>query len=264
MQHIRRLLPDKFPVVLLDSIEDTLDRIKEDIGLPYYQKQDNSTIKIRKQIIDWMIIVTSKLKLSDSCFYLQVEILDSFFENKEHDLDSNDFHMLAIGAIRIASKIEEIYCLTMSTTIKHLCHNRFTKEDLIVYELFVLKTIKYKIKSNYFKDFVFVVFEIFYKNNSLFEFIDYFDFVYKLCIFNYKFYRSMKKIYLYLSISYFCLKKFKNENKMDFQECKFLEFVDIFGCNLKEIYKFDKKISALKENFSNEGTYQYFKEPIVK
>ena len=263
MESIRRLLPELKSDKVLESIEDTLVKLKEEKDqIPCYLDLNNSKCAIRKKIIDWIIIVNKKLSISDISFYIQVDIIDTFFEKIYFDLETDDFHLLAITAIRLASKYHEIHSISMPLTVKNICHNRFNKEDLIIYEILVLKTLKYRVKYNNFKDFVFLVIEIFYKNNNRYKFEEYFDFIYKLCIFNYKFYRKLSKINLFLAITFFCLEKFKNENKLAYDSRKFYELVKYFDYDFPELIKISKKIILLKEKF-NDDDYEYFKHPIL-
>jgi hypothetical protein len=107
----------------------------------------------RNQMLDWMRFVCRKLNLYDRTFFTAVDLFNVSLD-KFKSLSNDDLHLIAITCIFIASKIHETNLLQLDFISSQVGQNRFEKDDYLMTELLILKTINFKIPNNYFLDFV--------------------------------------------------------------------------------------------------------------
>ena len=228
-----------------NSLEDTISLIRNDKCKQFYFNISCIQQDLRRQIIEWMIIVNNKLNFSSNCFHIQIEIFDSFCDSKEFKLETLDIHLLAVTAINLSAKFEEIKILTLNTIIQNVCHNKYTKEEILKFEIVLLKTLKYRIKSNYFCDFAIIFSELFSIEKTRKQYYDIFVFNYQKAIIDYRFYRKYSKLQLYLAVVYVSLLKINIGNQVKFSEILFLVVVESIGCNIKNVMMIAKKLAIL-------------------
>ena len=125
-----------------------------------------NAMNTRKLLFDWLLLVNSKIGFGNECLTLTFDIIDAYLLKRTHDIDSEDFFLLALSAHRIASKFEEVKFLSLEATVRELCHENFDEKDLIYSEKLILRTIKFMVKKNYFNDFVHILIENIFKNCS--------------------------------------------------------------------------------------------------
>jgi hypothetical protein len=58
-----------------------------------------------------------------------------------------NFHLLGVVVIFIASKYEDVGCLTMKKLLSKVCHNKFTQEQITSTEIDILQSLNFKIRS---------------------------------------------------------------------------------------------------------------------
>ena len=127
----------------------------------YKYHRDKNSINInksyilqRKSLIDLIHKISTKMNYKSRTFYLAVNYLDIIF-NKQKDIKYN-YNLLAAACLIISSKFCEN--VPLKPTFKHFINlyneeinnNELqgTKEDLFLYEIFVCKSLDYKL--NYF------------------------------------------------------------------------------------------------------------------
>ena len=99
----------------------------------------------RSLVVDWIIESCNHLKVKDETCLLSVLILDNYIKH-EHviiQLERFNFKLIAIAAILIASKYEEIYPPDFEDFMK--LDIRFSKEQLIKAESNILCELKYNV-----------------------------------------------------------------------------------------------------------------------
>ena len=69
--------------------------------------QDDISEKMRSILVDWLIDVHVKFKLSDNTLYLAINIMDRFLCKTK--LSRKKLQLLGVSAMMIACKLEEIY-----------------------------------------------------------------------------------------------------------------------------------------------------------
>lgn len=108
----------------------------------YIELQPQLTWDYRSQLIDWLIKVHEKFQLLPETLYLAVNIMDRFLSKKVATL--NRFQLVAITALMIACKYEEIFCPTLKDLL-YIVDNEYTTEDIIQAEKFMINTLNFEL-----------------------------------------------------------------------------------------------------------------------
>lgn len=101
-----------------------------------------------------MVEVLTTFKTSDQTFFLAISIMDRFFKMTDRKIHSSELHLTGIASMFIASKYEDVHCLTMKTVINKIGHDKFDVMQIQVRELEILKTIGFTIGVPTVKEFI--------------------------------------------------------------------------------------------------------------
>lgn len=105
--------------------------------------QKTFTPKVRSRLINWCIEVNSKLKLLPETMYMTVSLIDRYFEKTLID-QQNQVQLVAVGAILIASKYEEIYPPDVADLI-YLTQNTYSRKEIFKIEINILETLDFNL-----------------------------------------------------------------------------------------------------------------------
>ena len=108
-----------------------------------------------------MTEVILKFELSLRTFFLSVKIFDKFLMITSKSFENSDILLLGIGCMFIASKYEDVENLNISVFVKHIGHNKITKEKLINIEQEILKTLNFDINLPVCVDFLTLISKVF-------------------------------------------------------------------------------------------------------
>ena len=120
----------------LKSIENS-DLPKENY-MKTVQKDINE--KMRKILLDWLIDVHAKFKLSTETLFLTINIIDRYLSKKS--IHRKYLQLLGVTSMLIASKYEDIYPPEIKDFI-FMTDNAYTKEELIKMENDILDKIQF-------------------------------------------------------------------------------------------------------------------------
>jgi len=242
-----------------DSLHETVDQIKKKVT-PEPTLLKDEIQELRQKLLDWMLVIIGKLKLSDQCYFIAVGIFDDYIQ-KSLDLPKGDFHIIAVVSLVLASKFEEANYITLDNAYKNLCYKKYSFERLRTAELEILMTLKCKLPRDYFEEFCISIVDLTRKRtsdtNATKAHLKAANFVYKLLLQNYNFQHNYNQILQYFSIVYFCLNnEFKHERfRGGFQSFKFFEIADKYNVKMKDILCINEQIinefSYFKENLSD-------------
>jgi hypothetical protein len=90
-----------------------------------YKHKINS--EIRTKMVDWMIEVLAVYKSEAETFFLSVHLMDSFIDNCNHILKSEDIHLIGVTCMFIATKFEDIIPIRISCFEKKISHGIFNE-----------------------------------------------------------------------------------------------------------------------------------------
>lgn len=98
--------------------------------------------KVRAGVVDWMVEVQGKHELQPETLYLSVNILDRYLEKEK--VSKNKLQLVALAALMIAAKYEEIYPPTPKDLIRSLAKSCM-KEELLSAETSILQKLKFEL-----------------------------------------------------------------------------------------------------------------------
>lgn len=111
---------------------------------PHYillQKELNA--KMRAILIDWLIDVHLKFKLTAETLYLAVSLLDRFLTKNQ--IPREKLQLLGVSCLFLASKYEDIYPPDLKECL-FVTENSYTKEEMLKLEGEILNTVDFRIK----------------------------------------------------------------------------------------------------------------------
>ncbi len=98
--------------------------------------------KMREVLVDWLIDVQVKFKLLPQTFFLAVNILDRACE--QICANKNNFQLLGITCLFIASKYEEIYYPKLRE-YSYVCADTYTTNQILQMEEKILKALNFNL-----------------------------------------------------------------------------------------------------------------------
>ncbi|CAD8194357.1 unnamed protein product [Paramecium octaurelia] len=100
----------------------------------------------RGKMIDWMIEVFASnnddYSNNDLTFFRAANLLDAYLRSS-YNLNELDMYLIGVTCILIASKIEDIYQLSIKTIIQDLSHNNFSLFQIKQQEQIILETLNF-------------------------------------------------------------------------------------------------------------------------
>ena len=96
-------------------------------------------------MVQWMREVLKVFKSPLDCFYTAVTIMDRYLDEKKQSIKLEELHEIGVTSIFIASKYTEIEPLTLDLMQRKASHGKITKKQILVREMDVLNTLKFRI-----------------------------------------------------------------------------------------------------------------------
>lgn len=98
--------------------------------------------KMRTILIDWLVDVHLKFKLSPETLFLAVEIIDRFLEKKV--VSRQKLQLVGVVAMLLAAKYEEIYPPEVKDFI-YIAANTYTRDDILRMERLMFATLDFNL-----------------------------------------------------------------------------------------------------------------------
>lgn len=121
----------------LKSIE-SLHRAK----FGFMKFQADITEKMRSVLLDWLVEVHHKFKLTTETLFLAVNLIDRYLEKVP--ISRSRLQLIGVSAFLIASKYEDIYPPEIRDMV-YITDNAFTKQEILQGEIEILKKLEYNI-----------------------------------------------------------------------------------------------------------------------
>jgi hypothetical protein len=141
-------LPDKNdPQQVCEFVKDIFQNNKDNElkHLPdpsYMDNQPNITASMRATLVDWLVDVHRKYKLSPDTLFLTVNIMDRFLTVRQ--IPKRRFQLVGIVAMLIACKYEEISPPEVGQFEK-ICADAFTRTEILQMERYMLAQLQFNI-----------------------------------------------------------------------------------------------------------------------
>ena len=136
------------PLFVTDYVEDMYAHFRQKEGLtvvlPVYMNETQTHIneKMRAILVDWLVEVHMKFKLSPETLFLTVNLIDRYLERCE--VLRSQLQLLGVTCLMIATKYEEIWPPAVQELV-YICDNAYTRTQIIKMETQVLQTLEYQI-----------------------------------------------------------------------------------------------------------------------
>ena len=108
----------------------------------YMSRQGDINEKMRAILVDWIIEVHLRFKMLPETLFLTVNLIDRYLEKKQ--IMRTRLQLLAVAALLIASKYEEIYVPEISDFV-FITDKAYTKEEILEMESSILITLEFNI-----------------------------------------------------------------------------------------------------------------------
>jgi G2/mitotic-specific cyclin 1/2 len=108
----------------------------------YMDRQKDLKWKMRSILIDWLVEVHLKFKLSPETLFLTVNLIDRFLTLRS--VNRNKFQLVGITAMFIAAKYEEVYAPPISQFV-YIADGGFSNDEIIRAERYMLEVLEFKL-----------------------------------------------------------------------------------------------------------------------
>lgn len=98
----------------------------------------------RAFLIEWVIDVHRKFRLTGEALYVAIFIIDQFLSKQ--NIQKSQLHLLGVSTLLIAAKYEEIYPPTLNDFLA-VSENKFTKQNVLKMEKEILITLNFNITA---------------------------------------------------------------------------------------------------------------------
>ena len=111
-----------------------------------FEKHKQVNERTRGILLEWMCHVHNKFKLLPETLFLAINIVDCYTEKNSFEL--NQYQLVGIGALLIASKYEEYYAPEIRDFIK-VSNDLYTKSQILKIESSILCSLKFDNKFSH-------------------------------------------------------------------------------------------------------------------
>ena len=131
-------------LVYKDLILDHLRHIQNFYSLDkdYMTRQPDINTKMRSILVDWLVDVSIKFKLTPQILFLTVNLIDRYLAVKE--VTKLELQLLGVTALMIQCKYEEVYPPQLKDFVA-VCDNAYSKEDILNMEAEILNALEFNL-----------------------------------------------------------------------------------------------------------------------
>jgi cyclin B len=119
---------------------ETVVRLKDD----YMQSQQDVTEKMRMILVDWLVEVHWKFKLSPDTLFLTINLLDRYLS--QVSVRRTKLQLVGVTCMLLASKHEEIYPPEIKDFV-HVTDKAYTKQDILDMEVSALNVLNFQLTA---------------------------------------------------------------------------------------------------------------------
>lgn len=113
----------------------------QSVGEDFLKEQKIFTPKVRQRLVNWCVDLTRKLDLLAETMYMTISLIDRYFQAVLVKQQSH-VQLVALGALLVASKYEEIYPPDVSDLIAY-SENAYSRRDIMRMEIDILEKLNF-------------------------------------------------------------------------------------------------------------------------
>lgn len=113
--------------------------------MPTINSRNKVKLDLRKHMIDWILEIQFKYSIHQETLFLAFEILDLFSVHSEQPFSLNDFHLVGMVSILIATKMDSKTHFSSTQLSKNIGYEKFSVKDIVELEGNVLKTLDFRL-----------------------------------------------------------------------------------------------------------------------
>lgn len=108
-------------------------------------KGEKSFDHLRSHMLDWILEIFEVYKLPAEVFYACASFFDEICKTYKTRLNFEDIHLIGICSMLLASKLENSTPFTVTEISKHISHNKFSKQEIILHESLFLNLLHFRL-----------------------------------------------------------------------------------------------------------------------
>ena len=116
--------------------------LKEKPIYGYMKSQSDINIKMRAILVEWLIEMHDKFNFKPQTLFQTIWLVDTYLSKKF--IKRSNFQLLGLGCMYISCKFHEIFYPILKDCVE-ITDGAYTKEDLLMIEKDILKTINYNV-----------------------------------------------------------------------------------------------------------------------
>lgn len=117
--------------------------------------QPNITRQLRAAVIDWLFEVGTKMNIEDKTVLFEaINLMDRFYDQTKELLPAKDLQLTAVTALFLASKNLEVDPLDLTTCVKTLCFNKYSRVQFLQKESAIQRLTNFENESPSVLDFL--------------------------------------------------------------------------------------------------------------
>ena len=110
---------------------------------PYINNIQSISTNLRAIIVDWLTELTNVVSQHPNTLYLTVSLFDRYCARVH--VEKKEVQLIAVAALFIASKYEEVYSVPNTATLTYCTDHSFTKSDIIVMEKTIVHELDWRL-----------------------------------------------------------------------------------------------------------------------
>eukprot|EP00743_Colponemidia_sp_Colp-15_P004348 GILK01004690.1.p1 GENE.GILK01004690.1~~GILK01004690.1.p1 ORF type:complete len:482 (-),score=72.43 GILK01004690.1:293-1681(-) len=99
---------------------------------------------LRARLVDWLVEVHLQYRMEHQTLFLCVSVMDRFLQRVQSAVEANQIQLVGVTSLLIASKFEDTKPPTLADG-SYMTQYKFTKEDVGLLELDILKTLQFSV-----------------------------------------------------------------------------------------------------------------------
>lgn len=138
-------LAAEYVAVVFQNIRNTISSDLQPLGDYISRSQPDLSERMRAVLVDWLVDVHWKFKLSSETLFLCVSLLDRFLARQPH-VPRSQLQLIGATCLLLAAKYEDIYAPEIKDIV-HITDKTYTRDEVLQAEVFILNSLRFKLTA---------------------------------------------------------------------------------------------------------------------